>query len=879
MTEEHLIKPTLHCTCSRNFLIGCALVVMIFLAGSSAFAQETRLPTTVIPEHYQLKLTPDLAKNVFSGEETIDVHILQPTASVTLNSAEIKFKAAEITSGSVTQTARVTLDPKKQEATLSVEKSLATGPAHIHIVFDGILNSKLRGFYRSRADNRRYAATQFESSDARRAFPCFDEPAMKATFSLTLVVDKGDTAISNGKIIRDTPGPGPDKHTLVFSKTAKISSYLVAMAVGDFKCLEGSSDGIPIRICATPDKVQFGSFALESAEHILHYYDQYFGIKYPFGKLDVVAVPDFAAGAMENAGAIFFRERLLLVNDKTASLNAHQAVAGVLAHEMGHMWFGDLVTLKWWNEIWLNEGLTTWVSGKPVRAWKPQWNDLDMGGVVDADSSESVRAIRSAKGGASAAIIYGKGSSVTRMFEAYEGPAVFRKGVQAYLRAHEYGNVVSEDFWNTQAKISGKPINKMMPTFVDQPGAPVIEVEAEQDGDSTLVTLTQRRFFGDRALFAKGSKELWDIPVCLRSAAPGKHPVRWVVLSQRTQTYRLPHLALPLVANAGEKGYYRVSYSPKALHDLERVAETSLTPAERIGLLNDTWAMVQGGIRPIGEYLSLVNALKQDRMRAVVQTYAGRLATIEEDMVGGPEKASYRAWVRSLLRPAARELGWKPRPGESIDRRAVRATVLETLGKVGRDPQVLHTASVLAAKYLADPQSIGPNLATTVIDLAALDGGPNLYDQILARSKTAKSPEDYYRFLNALANFSDPALLTRTMEYALTPDVRGQDFTGLLAQVMANPAGKDLAWNFVRKHWAQINDKPPGGPGKVTGAVNTLCDSRHLAEVKSFYAENKLEARTTQETIETISGCVDVKSLQEPNAAAWLQQFGGQAAR
>ncbi|HVA00656.1 MAG TPA: M1 family metallopeptidase [Terriglobia bacterium] len=877
MIEDRLIKPAPYCIHIKKTLTGCALLAMIFFAGVRGFAEAERLPGAVVPEHYQLKFAPDLVKDSFAGEETIDVRILQPASNVTLNAAGIKFKEATISSGGITQPARVTLDAKDQMATLTVEKTLAAGPAHIHIVFEGTLNSKLRGFYRSSANNRKYAATQFEASEARRAFPCFDEPAMKATFAVTLVVDKGDTAISNGKIIRDTPGPEPGKHTLEFSTTARMSSYLVAMAVGDFQCVQGSSDGIPIRICATPDKKELGRFALESAEHILHYYDQYFGIKYPFGKLDVVAVPDFAAGAMENAGAIFFRERLLLIDDKTASLNAHQAVTGVLAHEMGHMWFGDLVTLKWWNEMWLNEGLTTWVSGKPVRAWKPEWNGLDMGGVVDADSVKSPRPIRSPKADAPAEIIYGKAANVARMFEAYEGPAVFRAGVIAYLKAHEYGNATSEDFWNAQAKVSGKPINKMMPTFVDQPGAPLIEVEAKHDGGSTLVTLTQRRFYRDRAAFAKGSNELWQVPVCLRSAASGKQATQWVLLTRRTETYKLHHLALPVMANAGEKGYYRVAYSPEALHGLERVAETALTPAERIGLLNDVWAMVQGGIRPVGDYLSLVDALKRDRTRSVVEAYAGRLGIIDEDMVGDPEKENYRAWVRNLLHPAARELGWKPRPGESSDRRALRATVLATLGKVGRDQQVLRTARSLAPKYLADPHSIGPNLASTVINLAALEGDAELYGEILARTKTAKSPEDYYRFLNALAYFSDPALLTRTMEYALTPSVRGQDFTGLLAEVMTNPAGKDLAWDFVRKHWAEINNKPPGGAGKIFGAVNTFCDDQHLAEVKSFYAEKKVDSRTTQEAVENIGSCTDVKSLQEPQVAAWFQQQGSRA--
>ncbi len=865
------------CVGSRIAGRACALLAMIFLAGTSGWAEVARLSGTVVPEHYQVKFTPDLANDSFAGEETIEVRVLEPTSSVTLNAAEIRIKEASVSSGGITQPVRVTLDEKNEAATLAVEKTLAAGPAQIHIVFAGTLNDKLRGFYRASANHRKYAATQFEGSDARRAFPCFDEPAMKATFALTFVVDQNDTVISNGTILRDTPGPGAGKHTLEFSTTARMSSYLVAMAVGDFQCVEGGVDGIPIRICATPDKKELGRFALESAEQILHYYNQYFDIKYPFGKLDVVGVPDFAAGAMENTGAIFFRERLLLIDDQAASLDAHQAVTGVLAHEMGHLWFGDLATLQWWNDTWLNEGLTTWVSGKPVRAWKPEWKDLDMGGVIDADAVKSPSPIRSQE--ASADMIYGKAASVLRMVEAYEGEEVFRQGANAYLQAHAFGNATSEDFWNAQAKVSGKPIDRIMATFFEQPGAPLIRIETKRDGHSTQVTLSQRRFFRDRAAFAEGSKELWQVPVCVRSAASDRSATQCVLLGDRTQTFKLGRLALPIIANAGEKGYYRVVYSSEALRALDRVAERKLRPAERIGLLNDEWAMAVGGITPVGDYLSLVEALKKDRTRSVVDAYAGRLETVAEKMVGDSEKEAYRAWVRDLLRPAARELSWQPRPGESIDRRALRATVLGALGRVGRDPEVLRMARSQANKYLADPLSIDPTLAATVVNLAALEGDAALYDEYLAHTKTAKSPEEYYRFLYALAHFSDPALLTRTLNLALTPEVRGQDFAALLAEVLTNPAATNWAWDYARQHWAEINNKPPGGTGRVAASASTFCDGGHLAEVRSFFTANKVDERTTARVVEDISNCVDAKSVQEPNVAAWIKHQPSHASR
>ena len=872
ITSITSFKPV--CRSRMAFLL---LVVIIALAGRG-LAVGSRLPGTVIPQHYQLKFVPDLAKESFAGEENIDVQVTHATSTIILNAAEINFGDTAVISAGVTQRAQVALDPKNETATLTLNKDLVEGPAQIHIVFVGSLNDKLRGFYRATANGRKYAVTQFEARDARRAFPCFDEPAMKATFSVSLTVDTGDTAISNGTILRDTPGPGEGKHTLVFSTTARMSSYLVAMAVGDFQCVEGGADGIPIRVCATPDKKEQCRFALEAAEHLLQYFDKYFEIKYPFGKLDVVAAPDFAAGAMENTAAIFYRERLLLIDDKTASLNAHQSVAGVLAHEMAHEWFGDLVTMNWWNDLWLNEGFATWMGGKPIRAWKPDWASVDVGGAMDIDSIKSPRPIRSAEGDPPTDIVYGKASNVLRMMEAYEGEDVFRAGINAYLKAHAFGSVTAEDFWNAQAEASGKPIDKIMPTFIDQPGVPLIRIETKKEGSVTSVTLTQNRFFRDRATFAQGSPELWQVPVCLRSGASplaSAAPAQCVLLTERTQTFKLKNLSPPVIANAGQKGYYRVMYAPDVLSEFSRTAETKLTPAERIGLASDVWAMVSAGMTPIGNYLSLVEGLRKDRRQPVVDTYAGRLENIDKDMVGDSEREGYRAWVRSLFRPPARELGWQPLPGEGVEQPGVRATVLGTLGRVGRDPEVLETARTLAHRYLADPSSIDPSLADTVVSLAALEGDAALYDEFLAATKTAKSPEEYYRFLFALARFSDPALLTRTLEYALTPNVRGQDFGGLLGAVMTNPAGTDLAWNFARQHWVEINSKPPGNTGgKILTAASVFCDARHGEEVKDFFTQKKSDEGAIHRAVEDIGSCADVKSLQEPNVVAWFQHHG-----
>ena len=335
------------------------LAVLTFALATFSLAAAQRLPEVAAPDAYKLTFTPDLEKATFEGDETISIRVLKPSAEVTLNAVDIDFHEVTITSGGSTQKAKVTPDKDKEMVVLAVEKPLAAGAATVHITYTGTLNSEMRGLYLGKDDQgRKYAASQFEATDARRAFPSFDEPGYKATFDITAVADKGLVAISNQKIVSDTPGPG-DKHTVHFATTVKLSSYLAALVVGNFEYIEGGVDGIPIRVYSTPGKKEMGRFALETAEHVLSYYDKYFNIKYPYGKLDLVGLPDFSAGAMENAGCITFREVLLQIDEKQGSVDLKKTIASVIAHEMAHQWFGDLVTMQWWDDIWLNEGFAT----------------------------------------------------------------------------------------------------------------------------------------------------------------------------------------------------------------------------------------------------------------------------------------------------------------------------------------------------------------------------------------------------------------------------------------------------------------------------------------------------------------------------------------
>ncbi len=496
-------------------------ILVLTLFSSPAFGQ--RLPVNVRPEHYTLAFDIDLANARFDGTETIRVRLAQPSSRIVLHALDLEFHDVTIRSAGTSQTARVVLDKTTETASLVVAKTVNAGAADIDIRYSGVLNPALRGLYLSKANGRNYAVTQFESTDARRAFPSFDEPAMKATFDISLTIDRLDTAISNGRIISDKPGPGDAKHTLTFSTTPKMSSYLVAMAVGDFECVEGSSESIPIRVCATPGKSGLGRLALGLAGQILTAYNRYYDIKYPFGKLDMVAIPDFAAGAMENTAAIFYRESDLLADEASASLTTRKNIAAVVAHEMAHQWFGDLVTMRWWDDLWLNEGFASWMQSKPLAAAHPEWQlEID-----DARSNQEALALdalmttRPIHSNAETpaeieetfdVIAYQKGAAVVRMIENYVGHDDFRKGVNAYLARHAYGNATSEDFWTAIAAASRKPVDRILPTFVNQPGVPLVQVSLACGASGHTLGLTAQRFTLDGSPAAAAAH--WQIPIC-----------------------------------------------------------------------------------------------------------------------------------------------------------------------------------------------------------------------------------------------------------------------------------------------------------------------------------------------------------------------------
>ncbi len=849
-------------------LAGLALLLF------APLAQSQRLPQTVKPEHYDLTLTPDLKAATFTGQETIDVTLTAPSATITLNSAEIKFQSVTAAVDGKTVTARVTTDEEKQQATFDFGQQLPAGKLKLKIDYTGILNNELRGFYLSKTAKRNYAVTQFESTDARRAFPSFDEPAFKATFSVTLVVDKNDTAISNTNIVHDVPEAAA-KHAITFAPTPKMSTYLLAFLVGDFKCLNGSSDGTPIRVCATPDQVQYGAFALKATEFTLHYYNTYFGIKYPMPKLDMIALPDFEAGAMENFGAITYRETDLLLDSTHASVGAQRNVALVVAHEMAHQWFGDMVTMQWWDNIWLNEGFATWMENKPVEAWKPEWNipqEVALGNqeTLDLDAEKTTRTIRAKADTPDEinemfdGISYGKAGAVLLMVEHYLGKETFRQGVHNYLAAHLFGNATAEDFWSAQTATSHKPIDKIMDSFVSQPGEPLLVLDAANGAN---VSVAQRRFFLN-ANNKPDVAEVWTVPVCFKLGAQANCEI----LSAAQQT--LPASASTFVfANASGKGYYRTSYPADMFRAILPHVESGLTAEERISLLGDQWALTRADSATVASYLDLISTVKNDTTPEVIQAVTDSLRTINNRIAATPEeRKQLAAWIAREFGPALKATG-EPQASDSPAKRELRANLLLLVAGLGNDSAAIAQAKAITDRGLADSASVDQTLFTVAINIAAANGDAALFDKLQKLSLDAPNPQQRGLGLRGLEHFIDPTLETRALEFAVSGQVRNQDVAGFLSVELRNVDTRELAWKFMQQHWEKVAAQLTTSSGAyIVGATGNFCSADKRDEVATFFSSHKVAAaeRTLKISTDQINDCISLRSAQEPNLKSWL---------
>jgi aminopeptidase N/puromycin-sensitive aminopeptidase len=853
------------------------IFLLFLLFGCSLFAQ--RLPQTVIPSHYQLSLDPSIEQEKFSGSEEIDVSVKTAVNTIVLNSLDLDISKAEVMASGQKQDAKIVYDKPDETVRLELPEQIPAGAAKIHLLFSGKLTDGLRGLYLSGSPRRKYAVTQFEGTYARMMFPCFDEPDFKATFDLSVTADKGDTAISNGQIIEDEPQTD-GRHRIVFSESPRMSTYLVALAIGDWQCLSRTVDGVPIRLCAVPEKKEYGAFALDVASHSIQFYNQWYGIKYPFGKLDMLAIPDYEWGGMENTASIYYRDSALLVDEKTASPLRMHGQAVTIAHEIAHQWFGDLVTPVWWDDIWLNEGFATWMSSKPIEAWHPEWHleEDDAASaqqIIGVDSLASARAIHGNPNTPSEikemfdGITYEKGAAVIRMLEAYVGAETFRKGVNAYLAAHANGNATSSDFWQAEAQASGKPVDKIMPTFVLQAGVPELDLADSCATKNDHLQFAQKRFVISGQ---NDSSELWRIPVCMKTGT--ENTDFCTTITEQRQTAQLSSCPRWLFGNANAAGYYRVQYTPENLNHLAAAAENSLSAPERIALVEDAWAMTRAGKMPAASFLEFVQQLRGEHNLRVVDFLSGHLDYIRGAMPSEDQQTKYNSFLRDQFGPLAKELGWKPRSSDSVEQKALRATLLQVLGGTADSPAIA-AARELVNGYIANPDSADAALVGSAFTVAAENGDRAFYDRCLEGLNASKSNEDYYRYLYALAEFRQPELLQRTVQLIDEGKLRQQDYPRMFGVLLSNPSARDLAWRYLKEHWENLSQKVTsfGGAGAVS-ALGNSCSAEMRDDVRQFFSSHPAPGaqRALQQSLERIDDCLAFRTKQTASLQQWLER-------
>ncbi len=854
-----------------------------------------KLPGNVLPTAYQLTITPDLSEYTFDGEADITIEVLSSTRSITLNAVELDIFRARLTRPAAEPlNGTVTYEADEETATITFPAEIAPGPATLSLEFNGTLNDRLRGFYRSRytgADgaDRYLASTQFEPTDARRALPCWDEPSLKAAFTVTLVVPDGLAAISN--MPEESVDRGDGKRTVRFATTPPMSTYLLAFAVGDMGSVEErSASGTLMRVWATTGNEERGRFALEVSLRLLDWFNDYFGIPYPLPKLDHVAIPDFAAGAMENWGCITYREPTLLVDESASSSGTRQLVAEIVAHEMAHMWFGDLVTMAWWNDLWLNESFASWMGDKAVDSLFPEWDKWNQFLVDDTGRALRLDGLKNSHpieqdvddpaeiGQLFDAISYSKGASVIRMLESYIGEDDFRAGINAYLQQHRHGNATTADLWASLAQASGKPVSEIMDSWTKQTGYPYLDVTVDRADDEAQVSATQRRFTYEALLRENGGDNTtWQVPVAV--GTPDQVRVS-TVMAKRRVSVTIPGPSNPadwVKVNPDQTGFYRVKYSRAELARLAAGAESGKLPAaDRLGLAEDAFALCRAGMLPATEFLELARHYRGETSQAVWASVTTSLGGLDNLLSGEPTHAAFHAYGRDVLGPIGASVGWRPVPGEGHLQSLLRANVLSALGAFG-DEATLEQASERFSEYVEDPTAVPADLRRAVFVLAAKSGDASTYDAMWDAHGQTKLQEEQVRLLAGISQFQQPDLIVETLTRSFTERVRTHEAIGVIVRTAMSEKGRDTAWRFIRDNWDEVHRRYGEGGFGLMYLVETtsgFTTQQRLEEVDEFFSENPTPAaeRTVRQSLEKIRLNIAWLDKNRRGLSDWLNE-------
>lgn len=812
------------------------------------------------PRHYSLNLDIDPDKDDFSGRAEIEMDLVRPTRRITLHSNHIAVSEARV-NGRLIDFARVQTQPEQETLNLELDFGLPAGPVRLELTYSAPFGRQMHGLYiaKARHDGKeeRHAYTQFESTDARCMFPCVDEPEAKATFDVTVTSPQRFTVLSNTPVLSREVKDG--KQTVSFKTSPKMSSYLLALAVGRLSCRSAKVGKTAIGVWSMPHQLDQTGFALDAAKFTLAWLNRYFAISYPLDKLDLVVVPEFTSGAMENWGMITFRDSAMLADPNLSSGSAYRRVAYVVAHEIVHQWFGNLVTMRWWNDLWLNEAFATWLAYKVVDAWKPKWRvwrdyEEHKAVALPIDALNNTRAISCEVKSVAAitaqfdSLTYEKGGAVLRMVESYLGEARFRDGVRIYMRRHQYGNTEARDLWRAIEESSGDPVTHMAEDWLTRPGFPLISVSAIS-GDARTLKISQSRF---SAYGQSEDSSPWIVPIVLKYRLAGERKVRFqrVLLKEKEADVALAGRGklLWVYPNAGETGFYRVSLETHArpvssgrtpgagkelFKSLVENMKAALDPIERSGFLSHAWALTRTRGLALKDLIQVLRGLKGetdwialDGIRSIMTALHEHVADSEEERLGLKKLAS------EIVGPAAKKLGWVKLNDD--DKRMSRAAALGTFAMLSPDAAFAKKAQTQLSRYLKQPASVDASLATVLLDLGARLGDSKRFSAYELLLSAATTPEQKDHFLKAFAEFQKPELARRALELVLTDRVLGQDIWKPLGYAVRNPAVQAQAWAFVQEHWAEIRGKSGDrGAARVIDALGGFwsLDAKREAEV------------------------------------------------
>lgn len=852
-----------------------------------------RLPRTFLPTSYAARLVVTPTAATFTGRVEIEGELTETSQVIWLNAQDLTFEAAVLTTTSGARVPLEVLPAEKQFVAFRAAAPIPTGALKLSIDYGGAIDPvNAQGVFREEDEGAWYAFTQFEATDARRAFPCFDEPDVKVPWQITLEVPADSIAVSNTPLVSETQAPGGAR-IFTFARTRPLPSYLIAFAVGPFELIDAGRTraGAPLRVVAPRGHTGEAKWTVEATLPLLGLLEDYFGTPYPYEKLDMVAIPKtLTFTAMENPGMITYVQSSLLQKEEESTISHRRRYAEVAAHEMAHQWFGDLVTMRWWDDVWLNEAFATWMAGKIVTAWKPEWDgDVDVVETkISAMGSDNLKTARKIHQpidddndiqNAFDGITYSKGAAVIRNFELWVGSERFQKGIRKYLADHAWKNATSSDFLAAIGQTAGVDVATPFATFLDQVGTPLVSFRlACGTGSTPTLKLTQQRYLpvGSTA----SADELWQVPVCVRYAV-GAHDARACTLMTAasaelplTEATNCPAWVLP---NAGGIGYYRMRPEDDLLSGLLVRGMKRLTLPERVGLVDDVEALVNAGGRPAAEALALVEPLARDTNRHIVGA-AVDLAYGPDEIVTDAVRPNYARFVRRTFGARARSLGWTPKKGESEDTRILRKRVVGLAADKGEDPELIAEATRLAWAWLDDHKAVAPDIVSLVLDVAVHNGDEKLYQRLFTDAKKATELSERERLLDALGGFRDPRISRTAMGLLLTDDFDPREVGGVMFAGLNSPRTRRQVYEFVKSNFDTIEAKIPRDwvPYLVYSGT-AQCDASLRRDVEEFFKSRVANApggpRILAQALEQMDLCIAGREAKRPSMEAFLAKY------